>query len=151
MLYFGFKFFWGSAKCALRETGGGNIDILVSKLDGMDFSSVNGLSCITSENQFVSMLLWCKTEKIWGKRALDPKSTGMWKSKSNEDKCQIMICSLYTDSMQQSRHIFSWQNRLLMKISAKNCRLLGSPSQQGIDNKRDESDRECSYASYHGR
>ena len=53
-----------------------------------------------------------------------------------------MICNLYTDSMQQSRHNFFEQNRLLMKISAKNCRALGSPSQQGIDNNRNESDRE---------
>ncbi len=49
--------FFGERKCALRETGGVSIDIRVSKLDGMDFSSVNGLSCITSENQLVSMLL----------------------------------------------------------------------------------------------
>ena len=44
--------------------------------------------------------------------------------------------------MQQSIYNFLKQNRLLMKISAKYCRTLGSPSQQGIDNKRDESDRE---------
>ena len=63
MLSLGIIFF-GSAKCVLCETGGGNIDIQVSKLDFMDFSSVNGLSCITSENQLVSMLLQCTTEKI---------------------------------------------------------------------------------------
>ncbi len=57
---------------------------------------------------------------------------------------QFMLYNLHTDSMQQSRHNFFEQNRLLMKISAKNGRALGSPSQQGIDNKRDESDRERS-------
>ena len=138
---FNFKLLFWERKCALRETGGGNIYIRVSKLDCMDFSSVNGLSCITSENQLVSTLLQCRTEKIWGKRTLDPKSMGMWKSEPSEDKWQIMFCNLYTDSMQQSRHNFFEQNRLLMKISAKKCSSLGSPSQQDINNKWDERDR----------
>ncbi len=68
---------------------------------------------------------------------------GMQKSKTGEKKWQIMICNLYTDSMLQSRHNFFEQNRLLMKISAKKCGTLGLPSQQGIDNKRDETDGEC--------
>jgi hypothetical protein len=34
------------------------MDTLVSELDCMDFSSVNGLSCIVGENQLVSMLLY---------------------------------------------------------------------------------------------
>ncbi len=58
------------------ETGGGSIDVLVSKLDGMDFSSVNGLTCITSENQLVFMLLRCRTEKLSGKRTFNPKIYG---------------------------------------------------------------------------
>ena len=68
---------------------------------------------------------------------------GMQKSKMGENKLQIMICNLYTDSMQQSRHNFFEQNRLLMKISVKKCLALGSPSQQGIDYMTDETDRKC--------
>ncbi len=52
----GFSGAGSSMECctkALRETGGGNIDIRVTKLDGMDFSYVNGLPCITSENQLI--------------------------------------------------------------------------------------------------
>ena len=67
------KVFLGIAKSALRETGGGNINILVSKLDFIEIFSVNGFSCITSENQLLSMLLLCRTEKIWRKRTLESK------------------------------------------------------------------------------
>ena len=80
-----FWFFFGSANALCAKTGGSNMDIRLSKLDCMEISSVNGLSCITSENQHVSPLLWCRTEKIWGKRTFNPKSTGMWKSKPSED------------------------------------------------------------------
>ncbi len=45
-------------------TGGGNIEILVSKLDCMNFSFVNGLSCVISENQLVSILLHTHTSFI---------------------------------------------------------------------------------------
>ena len=82
---------------------------------------------------------------------IQPKIYEMWKLKSIEDEWQIMFFNLHTDSMQQSRHNFFEQNHFLMKISAKNCRTLGSPSQQGIDNNRDETVGECSLASYHGR
>ncbi len=46
-----------------------------------------------------------------------------------------MNCNQYDDSMQQCRHIFFEQNHVLMNISATNCRCLGLPSQQGINNK----------------
>jgi hypothetical protein len=44
--------------------------------------------------------------------------------------------------MQQCRHIFFEQNHVLMNKSSKNRRCLGSPSQQGINKKCDERDRE---------
>ena len=56
--------FFGERKGALRETGRGNIDLRESKLDSLDFSSVNGLSCITGENKLVYMLVRCRSEKI---------------------------------------------------------------------------------------
>ncbi len=79
-------FFFGSANALCAKTGGSNINMRLSKLDCMEISSIKGLSCITSENQHVSMLLWCRAEKIWGKKKFNPKSTGMWKSKPSEDK-----------------------------------------------------------------
>jgi hypothetical protein len=44
-------------------------------------------------------------------------------------------------SMQQIRHKSFEQNPCLINISAKKCRPLGMPSQQGIDHKRDKRDR----------
>ena len=101
------------------------MDTQVSELDRMDFSCVNGLSCIVSENQLVSMLLWCRTKKLWGKQALNPKSTGSWKLKSIYDKLLIIGSNLHADNMQQSRHNHFEQNHCLMKISAKRYRPLG--------------------------
>jgi hypothetical protein len=49
------------------------MDTRVSELDCMDFSWVNGLSCIVSENQLVSMLLRCRTEKVMRKTNIEPK------------------------------------------------------------------------------
>ncbi len=58
-----FSFFWGGGANALwSKTGGGNICILVSNLECMDFSSAKGLLYIGSENQLVSALLRCRTE-----------------------------------------------------------------------------------------
>jgi hypothetical protein len=75
-----------------------------SNMECMDFSSVNGLSCIVSKNQLVSMLLWWRTEKSWRKRTLNPKSIGSWKLKSFDDELLIMSSNLHAGSMQQSRH-----------------------------------------------
>ncbi len=79
-----------SANALWAETGGGNIDLQVSMLDCMDFSSVNWFLCIESENQLFSILFGCRTEKIWGKEILNSKSTDTWKSKSSEDKWVFM-------------------------------------------------------------
>ncbi len=46
-----------SADALCNETGGGNIVILVSKLDCMDLSSVIGLPCIISEKLRTSLFL----------------------------------------------------------------------------------------------
>ncbi len=54
---------------------------------------------------------------------IQPKIYGDVKSRLSENMWQIMICNLYTDSIQQSRHNFfeqKLQNRLLMKILAEN-------------------------------
>ena len=40
-------------------------------------------------------------------KSIGPKIYGDVKSKPSEDKQQSMTCNLYTDSVQQSRHIFS--------------------------------------------
>jgi hypothetical protein len=101
------------------------MDTRVSELDCMDFSSVNEILCIVSENQLVSMLLRCRTEKLWGKQTLRPKSTRSWKLKSIDNTVLIMGSNLNADSMQQSRHNHFEQNHNLMKISAKKCRPLG--------------------------
>jgi hypothetical protein len=45
--------------------------------------------------------------------------------------------------MKQSRHNIFEQNAHLIKNLAKKCRPLGLPSQQGVDNNRDERGREC--------
>ncbi len=47
--------------------------------------------------------------------------------------------------MKQSRHNIFEQNAHLIKNSAKKCRPLGLPSQQGVDNNRDERGRESVY------
>jgi hypothetical protein len=101
------------------------MDTRESELDSMDFSCVNGLSCIVSENQLVSMLLWCRTKKLWGKQALHPKSTGSWTLESIYDTLLIIGSNLHAGNMQQSRHNNFEQNHCLMKISAKRCRPLG--------------------------
>jgi hypothetical protein len=138
-----FKSFFYSANALLRQNEMSNMDTQVSELDCMDFSSLNGLSCIVSANQLVSMWIWCSTENLWGKRTLNPKSKGSWKSKSIDDKLFITSFNLHAGSMQQSRRNHFEQNHLLMKISAKKCRPSGLHSQQGGGSKRDERDREC--------
>ncbi len=84
----------------------------------MDFSSFKGLLYIIIQNHLISALSRCRTEKIWGKTRLNPKSLTC-DSRNQEDKLEIMNCNLYADSMKQSRHNFFEQNHLLMKISAK--------------------------------
>jgi hypothetical protein len=64
------------------------------------------------------------------------------KLKTSEDQWNHKL-SLHAGSMQHSRHNVFKEDDLLMKILAKKCHPLGLPPQQGIDNKRDERDREC--------
>jgi hypothetical protein len=51
------KVFFESADALLRRNERSNMDTQVSELDFMDFSSVNELSFIVSQNQLASMLL----------------------------------------------------------------------------------------------
>jgi hypothetical protein len=125
------------------ETGEDNIDMLVLMLYCMDFSSVNQLSYLKSENQLVCMLFRCRTEKIWEKETLKLKSTDMWMSKVSEDMWVIMSYNLHAGSMKQSRHNILKQNPGFMKNSAKKCRPLCLPSQHGMDNKWDERVSKC--------
>jgi hypothetical protein len=55
--------------------------------------------------------------------------------KMSEYMWVIMNYNLHAGSMKPSRHKNFKQNSCLMKISAKTCRPLGLPSQEGIDNK----------------
>ncbi len=87
-----FNIFLERANALWAETGGGNIDLQVSMLDCMDFSSINWFSCIESEHWLVSILIWCSTEKKWGKETLKPESTNTWKLKLSEDKLCTTIC-----------------------------------------------------------
>ena len=80
-LEFWFKVFYSSANALCMKSVGGNINKQVSVLDCMDFSifsSLNGFSCLISENQLIFTLLRCRKEKIWEKRSLNPKSTWTW-------------------------------------------------------------------------
>ncbi len=54
-----------------------------------------------------------------------------------------MNYNLHADSMLQNQYNFSEQNSSLTKHLAKKCRPVGLPSQQGIDNNKDQRDREC--------
>ena len=58
-------------------------------------------------------------------KIIEPKIYLDVKSKPSDGEWEIMNFNLYTDSMQQIQHDFFEQNHLLMKISAKKCRLLG--------------------------
>ncbi len=121
----------------------------VSMLDCMDFSSVNWFLCIESGNQLLSILFGCRTEKIWGKETLNPKSTDTWKSKSGEDKSVFMNYNPNSGGMKQSRHNIFEQNAPLIKLSVKKCLPSGLPFQQGVtvDSNIDERGRECLFYS----
>ncbi len=87
------------------ETRGGNIDLLVLMLYCVDFTSVNWLLYLNSENQLVCMLSRFRIEKIWGQEILNPKSTNMWKSKTqkpSKHKLVITVKSWTTICMQEA-------------------------------------------------
>ncbi len=86
------------------------MDTRVCELDCIDFSYMNGLSCIISENQLVSLLLWCRTKKLWGKPTLNPKSTGCRKLKSIDDKLLIKgsIITLHTNKLLVAKDYMDW-------------------------------------------
>ncbi len=114
----------------------------ILNLEILDFQ-LAFISLKWNENQLVCMLFRCRSEKLWGNKTLDPKYTDTWKLKLCEDKWVIMNNNLQAGSMKQSRYNIFEQNPCLMKNSAKKCRALGLPSQQDINNKWDERDREC--------
>jgi hypothetical protein len=123
------------------KTGGAIIGLLLSKQDGMVFSSSLTLSSspihlsLVRVNQHIPTQFWCRKQKIWGKRRLSLKCTGKWKSQIMDGVWWIMISNPHTDVMSQNKPISPQQNHALMKILSIECRALGLHSQQGVDKR----------------
>ncbi len=126
------------------KTGETIIGLRVSKQDGMISSLSPICLSLVRVNPPIPTQLWCRNQKIWGKRISSLKSTGKWKSHIM-DWCVLSydLQSAYRCYVTEKGHISPQQNHALMKKMSKKCRALGLHSSQGVDKRLHGRDRHC--------